>query len=398
MGDLHNVRRSWPPDNHTVSPRWATVQLGEVSQRVIVEAVEIRVVDMPLKHPFRTSQSLQRSRRAILARVITDVAEGWADINVEDEPIFGHEFISATWATLEELLVPQLLAGPAHAPLAADRMSGVVGHPAAKAGLEMALLDAELRAAGMSLRRYLGGTRNRVPVGVSVGITDTLPELLTTVSDYLAEGYPRIKLKVQPGWDRVPITAVRKEFGTEFSLQVDGNGAYRSADLPDLASWDEFGLKMIEQPFPADDLLSHARLDARIATPVCLDESIGSATEAAAAIAAGACRVVNIKPGRVGGYLEARRVHDVCHALSVPVWCGGMLESGVGRAANLALASLPNFQFPGDISATSRYFDEDICPPFVLRDGMLDVPDRPGIGIDVDLKTLERFTSRRTLL
>lgn len=365
---------------------------------MIVEAVEIRVVDIPLRRPFRTSQSLQHSRRALLARVMTDEAEGWADINVEDEPIFGHEFLSATWSALEELLVPQLLAGPASAPLAADRMSGLVGQPAAKAGLEMALLDAELRAAGMSLRRYLGGTRDRVPVGVSVGITDTLPELLTIVSEHLAEGYPRIKLKVQPGWDREPIAAVRGEFGVGLALQVDGNGAYRSADLQHVAGWDEFGLEMIEQPFAAHDLLSHARLDGRIATPVCLDESIGSAIQAAAAITAGACRVVNIKPGRVGGYLEGRRIHDVCDALSVPVWCGGMLESGVGRAANLALASLPNMQFPGDISATARYFDEDVCTPFVLRDGMLDVPDRPGIGVDVDLKTLDRFTARRSMI
>lgn len=363
-----------------------------------MEAVEIRVVDIPLKHPFRTSQSIQHSRRALLARVITDVAEGWADINVEDEPVFGHEFLSATWAALEELLVPQLMAGPASASLAADRMSRVVGQPGAKAGLEMALLDAELREAGMSLRRYLGGTRDRVPVGVSVGITDTLAELVDAVSGYLDEGYTRIKLKVQPGWDRAPIAAVRAEFGAELALQVDGNGAYGSADLLHVAGWDEFGLEMIEQPFAAHDLTSHARLDTRIATPVCLDESIGSASQAAAAVATGACRVVNIKPGRVGGYLEARRVHDVCDALSVPVWCGGMLESGVGRAANLALASLPNFRYPGDISATSRYFAEDICAPFVLQDGMLAVPDAPGIGVDVELQPLERFTSRKALL
>lgn len=277
-------------------------------------------------------------------------------------------------------------------------MSATVGHPAAKAGLEMALLDAELRAAGMSLRNYLGGTRDRVPVGVSIGITDTVPELLAQVSQYVDEGYPRIKLKVQPGWDREPITAVRAEFGAELPLQVDGNGAYRSSDLRHVIGWDEFGLEMIEQPFPAHDLLTHSRLDARISTPVCLDESIGSAAEAAAAIASGACRVVNIKPGRVGGYLEARRLHDVCDALGVPVWCGGMLESGIGRAANLALATLPNFRFPGDISATSRYFAEDICPPFELRDGMLNVPDGPGIGVDVDLDSLERFTVERRLL
>lgn len=365
---------------------------------MIVEAVEIRVVEIPLKHPFRTSQSVQHSRRALVARVITDVAEGWADINVEDEPIFGHEFLSAAWSALEELLVPQLLSGPAETPLAADRMSRVVGHPAAKAGLEMALLDAELRAAGMSLRSYLGGTRDRVPVGVSVGITDTLPELVATVAEYAEAGYSRIKLKVQPGWDREPLAAVREELGARCALQVDGNGAYRSSDLQYVASWDEFGLEMIEQPFPAEDLRSHARLDARIATPVCLDESIGSAVEAVAAIASGACRVINIKPGRVGGYLEARRIHDVCDAHSVPVWCGGMLESGVGRAANLALASLRNFRFPGDISATSRYFDDDLCAPFVLRDGMLDVPSGPGIGVDVHLETLERFTCERRLL
>jgi O-succinylbenzoate synthase len=369
-----------------------------VAGSVIVEAVEIRVIDIPLKHPFRTSQSIQHSRRAMLARVITDRSEGWADISVEDEPVFGHEFLSAAWSALEELLVPQLLAGPAGAASASDRMSDVVGHPAAKAGLEMALLDAELRAAGMSLRDYFGGVRDRVPVGVSVGITDTLPELLTTVASYVAEGYPRVKLKVQPGWDREPIAAVRAEFGAGLSLQVDGNGAYRSADLLHVVGWDEFGLEMIEQPFPSYDLTSHARLAAQISTPVCLDESIGSARAAAAAIASGACSVVNIKPGRIGGYLEARRVHDVCDALSVPVWCGGVLESGVGRAANLALASLPNFQFPGDISATSRYFAEDICPPFLLRDGMIDVPDQPGIGVDVDLDTLERFTSERRLL
>lgn len=365
---------------------------------MIVEAVEIRVVDIPLKHPFRTSQSLQHSRRAMLARVITDRSEGWADISVEDEPVFGHEFLSATWSVLEKLLVPLLLAGPSGAASASDRLSVVVGHPAAKAGLEMALLDARLRAAGMSLRDYLGGTRDRVPVGVSVGITDTLSELLTVVASYVAEGYPRIKLKVRPGWDREPIAAVRAEFGAELALQVDGNGGYRSADLLHIVGWDGYGLEMIEQPFPTNDLPSHARLAARISTPVCLDESIGSARDAAAAIAAGACSVVNIKPGRVGGYLEARRVHDVCDALSVPVWCGGVLESGVGRAANLALASLPNFQYPGDISATSRYFEEDICAPFVLRDGMLDVPALPGIGVEVDLNSLDRFTVERRFL
>ena len=365
---------------------------------MLIEAVEIRTVDIPLRRPFRTSQSIQDSRRSLLVHVITDAADGWADLSVEDEPIFGHEFIAETWVTLEELLVPALLAGPPSAPLAAERMAKVVGHPAAKSGLEMALLDAELRAAGMSLSRYLGGTRRQVTVGVSVGITETIDELLAEVADFLRDGYSRVKLKVQPGWDVVPIREVRAAFGDGLGLQVDGNGAYRSSDLRHLAGWDEFGLTMVEQPFPAADLASHARLNACTVTPVCLDESIHSAAEAATVIGSGACSIVNIKPGRVGGYLEARRIHDVCEALSVPVWCGGMLESGVGRAANLALASLPNFLFPGAISATSRYFAEDICRAFVLRDGMLDVPDGPGIGVDVDPEALERFTTRRTLL
>lgn len=366
---------------------------------MIIEQVEVRAVDIPLKTPFRTSQSVQDSRRALLVHVVTDSAEGWADLSVEDEPTFGHEFIGATWVALEELLVPALRASCiGSASHAGERMRGVVGHPSAKSALEMALLDAELRAANMSLSHYLGGIRERVRVGVSVGIADSVGELIDAVSGFMNEGYERIKLKVQPGWDSEPMHAVRQEFGAELDLQVDGNGAYRSSDLQRVAAWERFGLTMIEQPFAADDLASHARLGARITTPVCLDESIGSAAGAARAVGLGACTVVNIKPGRVGGYLEARRVHDVCQALSIPVWCGGMLESGVGRAANLALASLPNFQFPGDISATSRYFAEDICPPFVLTDGMLDVPQGPGIGVEVDQQVLDRFTDRRVSL
>jgi O-succinylbenzoate synthase len=357
---------------------------------VKVERVEVRVIELPLKTAFRTSQSVQHSRRSMLVRVLADGAEGWADLSVEDEPVFGHEFISATWAALAEHLVPAVFAGPPTA--AAERMRAVAGHPQAKAGLEAALLDVRLKVAGMSLREYLGGTRTRVPVGVSVGITDTVEELVRVVAGYLRDGYPRIKLKVQPGWDVAPLAAVRAEFGADLDLQVDGNGAYAPEHLPHLAAWERFGLTMIEQPFPTHDLLSHARLAARTLTPVCLDESIGSAADAAAAVAAGACTVVNVKPGRVGGYLEARRVHDVCQALSIPVWCGGMLESGVGRAANLALASLPNFRYPGDISATARYFATDICRPFLLEEGTLRVPEGPGIGVEVDLDAVERFT------
>jgi len=360
-----------------------------------VQHIEVREIEIPLVTPFRTSQSLQHSRRSLLVRVVADGSEGWADLSVDQVPVFGHEYIAGTWLSLRELLVPAAFAGPVRAVRVAERMNGIVGHPAARSALEMAVLDAELRESGMSLANFLGGTRDSVPVGVSVGITDTAAELVDLVRGYLGEGYPRIKLKIQPGWDEEPIAAVRAEFGDGLDLQVDGNGAYRSSDLGLLTGLDRFHLTMLEQPFPAGDLLGHVRLAKRAATPVCLDESISSASAAAVAIQLGACSIVNIKPSRVGGYLEARRIHDVCQALSVPVWCGGTLESGVGRAANIALASLPNFGYPGDISATSRYFADDLCEPFELSAGTLRVPTGPGIGVEVDLETLERFTTRR---
>ncbi len=360
-----------------------------------VHRVEVREIDIPLVTPFRTSQSMQHSRRSLLVRVFADNSEGWADLSVDQLPVFGHEFIAGTWVSLADLLVPGALAGEVSAVHVAERMAPIIGHPAAKSALETAVLDAELREAGMSLARYLGGTRDRVRVGVSVGITDTLRELLDLVSGYLDEGYSRIKLKIQPGWDDGPVAAVRNQFGDALDLQVDGNGAYRSSDLRVLAGLDSYRLTMIEQPFPASDLRSHVRLAAQSSTPVCLDESITSASAAVMAIEMEACSIVNIKPSRVGGYLEARRIHDVCQAMSVPVWCGGMLESGVGRAANLALASLPNFSYPGDISATSRYFAEDLCEPFELAAGRLQVPAGPGIGVEVDLDAVERFTIRR---
>ena len=237
----------------------------------------------------------------------------------------------------------------------------------AKAALEMAVLDAELRLAGVSLASFLGGVTDAVTPGVAVGIMNSVGELLDCVSAYLEAGYKRIKLKVQPGWDLVPVEAVRDRFGADLMLQVDANSAYRRSDIGHLAQLDRFSLLLIEQPFDEDDLIGHAQLANRIATPVCLDESIVSAQTAATAISLGACSVVNIKAGRVGGYLEARAVHDVCVAEKVPVWCGGMLETGLGRAANLALASLPGFSLPGDISASDRYFREDVTAPFVLE-------------------------------
>jgi o-succinylbenzoate synthase len=255
------------------------------------------------------------------------------------------------------------------------------GHRMAKAVLETAVLDAWLRSNSLSFGEWLGATAERVPAGVSVGIMDSIPELLDAVDGYLAEGYLRIKLKIEPGWDVEPVRAVRERFGDEVLLQVDANTAYTLADAPLLARLDDFGLLLIEQPLDEEDVLGHARLAERVRTPICLDESIVSARSAADAIALRACSIVNIKPGRVGGYLEARRIHDVCAAHGIPVWCGGMLETGLGRAANVALAALPGFTVPGDTSASDRYYRTDITEPFLLQDGHLEVPRGSGIGV-----------------
>jgi O-succinylbenzoate synthase len=245
----------------------------------------------------------------------------------------------------------------------------------------------------MSLGTYLGAVSDRVPSGVSVGLMDSIPQLLDTVDGYLADGYLRIKLKIEPGRDVEPVRAVRERFGNDLLLQVDANGAYTLGDSRLLARLDPFDLLLIEQPLPEDDVRGHAELARRIATPVCLDESITSARGAADAIAIGACSIVNIKPGRVGGYLEAVRIHDVCLANGVPVWCGGMLETGLGRAANVALAALPGFTLPGDTSASDRYFAQDVTAPFVLEDGHLPVPQGAGIGVDPIVEVLDSFTT-----
>jgi O-succinylbenzoate synthase len=271
----------------------------------------------------------------------------------------------------------------------ATLLAPVKGHRMAKAAIETALLDAELRAANRSLASYLGACRDRVECAID--------ELLEHVAGYVADGYRRVKLKIEPGWDLEPVGAVRTSF-PDLPLQVDANTAYSLDDAEHLASLDRFDLLLLEQPLADDDLAGHAELARRLATPICLDESIVSAASARAAIELGACSIVNIKPARVGGYLEAVRIHDLSATRGVPVWCGGMLETGVGRAANLALAALPNFTLPGDTSASARYFTDDITEPFVLDDGRLTVPAGPGIGVTPRPDALERVTtSTRTI-
>jgi O-succinylbenzoate synthase len=350
---------------------------------VKLERVELRRLRLPLVTPFRTSFGTTTVRDILLVRVTGEAAEGWGECVAGETPGYSPEYVDGAQDVIARHLLPHLFALPeVSAHLVGPALGKVKGHPMAKAALELAVLDAELRAAGMPLGTYLGGVRPAVDCGVSIGIPDSIGRLLDLVSGYLDQGYLRIKLKIEPGWDVEPVRAVRERFGDGVALQVDANAAYSLADARQLARLDPFELLLIEQPLPEDDLRGHAELARRLRTPICLDESITSARAAADAIALGACQVVNIKAGRVGGYLEARRVHDVCAASGVPVWCGGMLESGVGRAANVALAALPNFVLPGDTSASDRYYEADVTAPFVLDGGQLRVPDGPGIGVE----------------
>jgi o-succinylbenzoate synthase len=363
-----------------------------------IEAVELRRICLPLVAPFRTSFGTEKERDVLLVRVHTPDAEGWGECVAMVEPLYSSEYADGAEDVIRRHLLPRVFAAPdLDADGVAPVLAAVKGHPMAKAALEMAVLDAELREAGRSFGERLGAVRDEVDCGVSVGIMDSIPELLDAVDGYLGQGYRRIKLKIEPGWDVEPVRAVRERFG-DILLQVDANTAYTLADADHLAELDAFDLLLIEQPLPEDEVLAHAELAKRIRTSVCLDESITSARAAADAISLGACAIVNIKPGRVGGYLEAKRVHDVCAERSIPVWCGGMLETGIGRAGNVALAALPNFSLPGDTSASDRYYRRDVTDPFVMHDGRLRVPAGPGLGVTPIPEALEDVTIRTETL
>ncbi|MFC1407267.1 MULTISPECIES: o-succinylbenzoate synthase [Streptacidiphilus] len=362
-----------------------------------IDCVELLRLDMPLVTPFRTSFGTQTRRDVLLVRVVADGAEGWGECVALADPLYSSEYTEAAHRALVDQLLPRLLALPdVTAASVAPALAAVHGHRMSKAALETAVLDAQLRSAGMPLAEYLGAVQPSVSSGVSVGIHDSIPELLDAVDGYLDAGYARIKLKIEPGWDIEPVAAVRDRFGDQTLLQVDANAAYSRNDLRTLRVLDRFDLLLIEQPLPEEDIAGHAHLAAAgLQTPICLDESITSAAVAHQAITTGACRIVNIKPGRVGGYLEARRIHDVCAAAGVPVWAGGMLETGIGRAANLALAALPNFTLPSDIAGSDRYFRQDLTDPFTVVDGRIDVPAGRGIGVTPIPEVLAELTVRR---
>jgi O-succinylbenzoate synthase len=367
---------------------------------VTTRICELREIRLPLVAPFQTSFGVQTSRRILLVRAEVEgdgvVAEGWGECVAGDEPTYSSEYVDGAALVIRSVLVPRLAAAgdELRAAEVAAVLAPVRGHPMAKAALEMAVLDAELRAADRSFGELLGVRRDRIPSGVSVGIHPTVDALLATVSGYLDDGYVRIKLKIEPGFDLEPVAAVRDLIGPDVPLQVDANAAYTRHDVEHLAKLDDFDLLLIEQPLPEDDLLGHAELAKAIATAVCLDETITSETVCADAIELGAAEIVNIKPGRVGGYLTARRIHDLCRERGIPVWCGGMLETGIGRAANAALAAMAGFTLPGDVSASRRFWAEDIVTaPIDLVDGHVMVPTGPGLGFTLDREVLARVTA-----
>ncbi len=361
---------------------------------IAVERARLRVVSLPLVSPFTTSFGTQVERRALLVELFADGLVGLGECAAGIDPGYSSEtYLTAMEASRRHILPSILRREAATVAEQAERWSWVRGHLMAKAAVEMALLDLAGRMAGLSLKEILGGEKDRIPCGVSIGIQPSLDATLVAIEGYLAQGYRRIKLKCKPGYDIQLAAAVRQRF-PDTPVMLDANSAYSLADLPRLRELDQFHLMMIEQPLAHDDLIDHAELQSEIETPICLDESVESLTDLRAALRLGSGRILNIKLGRVGGMLPSKAIHDRCRAAGWPVWCGGMLETGIGRAANLALASLPGFTLPGDTSASDRYFKEDLLvEPFSLgTDGTLPVPAGPGLGVEVDSRRLDRAT------
>jgi len=349
---------------------------------------------MRLKQPFETSFGATHERPCILVRLKYGDAEGWGEVVAGEGPWYSYEDVETAWHTLTRYLVPSLVGRNVDSPNEfCVLFSRVRGHNMAKAGLEEAFWDAYCRLLSQPLYKVIGGERDRIESGVSIGIKPTINQLIKTVENFIGKGYKRVKVKIKPGWDVNVVRKLRSEY-PDLALQADANSAYTLSDAPKLKELDRFNLLMLEQPLGYEDLVDHAALQKMLKTPICLDESISSVDAAKAAIALRSCRVINIKPGRVGGILASKRIHDLCMEAGVPVWIGGMLETGIGRAHNVALATLPNVKFPCDISASDRYYDEDLVePPFTLgEDGTIAVPKKSGIGVEVVEDRVRKFT------
>lgn len=366
-----------------------------------INRITLRHLRMTLRSPFETSFGRQDTRDCLLLEAESDDGlVGYGECVADADPGYSYETVQTAWHILRDFILPALLRQDLQDPPDLQRrMSFVRGHPMAKAGVEMILWDLIGKQQGISLRQLFGGVRDTVEVGVSVGLQASPEVLVETVQGYLEQGYRRIKLKIKPGRDVADARAVRQAFPS-LRLQVDANSAYRLEDAPALRPLDDLDLLLIEQPLDEDDLWDHSKLQPQFRTPICLDESILSVRHARQALEMGACRIINIKAGRVGGLSEALGIHALCHAQGIPVWCGGMLETGVGRAANLALASLPGFTLPGDLSASERYYFEDIVqdPVTLNPDSTITVPTGPGLGIDIEPAALERATIAKLTL
>ena len=362
-----------------------------------IEAIDVFHVEIPYKAPFETSFGREDTKACLLVRIQVDGLEGWGEAPVMRAPLYNEETIDTAWSVLEHFLVPPLMGRPVPAPrVFAQQVAPIRRNHMAKAGVEAALWDLEAQKQGKSLAQVLGGARKQIDVGVSIGIEPTVDEVAARVEQYLAQGYRRIKVKIKPGFDLALVRRLRERFG-DILLQVDANSAYSLADAPTFKAFDDYNLLLIEQPLEEDDIVDHAKLQAQLRTPICLDESIVHERAARAALELKACRVINIKQARVGGLAAAIAIHDVCQTHGVPVWCGGMLETGIGRAANIALCALPNFSLPADLSASDRYFHEDLIdPPVRLNpNGTITVPTTPGLGVHIVPERIERYTVRK---
>lgn len=362
-----------------------------------IERVEIREIQLPLVHFFETSFGRTTRRRIILVSVHADGVTGWGEVTCGEEPFYSHETPETAWHILSDFLIPWSLKKDfGSACEIAPLFRRIRGHTMAKAALENALWDVEAQQKNLPLARLIGGTLEEIPCGVSIGIQDSVEALLEKIGRELAAGYQRVKVKIKPGWDVEILERIRAQF-PRIALMADANSAYTLDDLPHLKALDRFYLMMVEQPLGWEDLIDHARLQREISTPVCLDESIHNAEDARKAIEVSACKIINIKLGRVGGFTSARALHDVCRAQRVPVWCGGMLESGIGRAHNIALSSLAGFTLPGDVSASRRYWAQDIIDPEVTvsAQGRIRVPETPGLGYAPALDRIEKATARK---
>lgn len=362
-----------------------------------LDRIELFVVRLPLRSAYETSGSRETHQTRVIARIEAEGLVGWGESVAPETPWYSGETPETVWWLLDSIAIPRLLSAELEDPYAAGRVLGwIKDHRMAKATLEMGLWDLFAKRANVSLSALLGGTRDRILCGVAIGIQPTIEQLLARIESELAGGYQRVKVKIKPGWDGRVAEAIRNRF-PDLAFQLDANSAYTLADVPLFKRIDAYTPLLVEQPLAEDDIVDHATLQRQIMTPVCLDESIHSAEDARKAIEIGAARVINIKAGRVGGLAEAKRIHDVCEERGIPVWCGGMLEMGIGRAANVHLASLPNFRLPGDVSASARYFDTEIIgEPFTVEpDGTMKVPTGPGIGVTV-LEDVIRTIALRT--